>query len=76
LYRETLRVKLGGKSVYATRNPGVIEMNTSREADYLRRAVKFLLSRSQEASTNVNARLFNYSLLTTLKPPARRRLST
>ena len=52
-----------------------IEPNTSREADYLRRAVKFLLSRSQETSTNVNARLFNYSLLTTLKPPARPRLS-
>ena len=75
LYQETLRVKLGGKSIYALRNPGVIEPNTCREADYLRRAVKFLLSRSQEASTNVNARLFNYSLLTTLKPPARRRLS-
>ena len=76
LYSEALRVKLGGKSIYATRNPGVIETNTSREADYLRRAVKFVLSRSQEASTNVNARLFNFSLLTTLKPPARRRLST
>jgi DNA polymerase III delta' subunit len=75
LYQEALRVKLGGRSVYAKRNPGVIEANTSREADYLRRAVKFLLSRSHEASTNVNARLFNYSLLTTLKPPARRRLS-
>ena len=75
LYQEALRMKLGGTSVYATRNPSVIETNTNREADYLRRAVKFLLSRSQEASTNVNARLFNYSLLTTLKPPAGRRLS-
>ena len=74
LYQEALRVKLGGRSVYARRNPGVIEANTSRESDYLRRAVKFLLSRSHEAGTNVNARLFNYSLLTTLKPPARRRL--
>jgi DNA polymerase III delta' subunit len=75
LYQESLRVKLGGKSVYATRSPGIIESNTSRETDYLRRAVKFLLSRSSEAGTNVNARLFNYSLLTTLKPPARPRLS-
>jgi DNA polymerase III delta' subunit len=76
LYEEALRVKLGGKSVYAARNPGVIEANTSREAGYLRRAVKFLLARSREASTNVNARLFNYSLLTILKPPDRPRLST
>jgi hypothetical protein len=75
LYQEALRVKLGGNSIYAARNPGIIEPNTSREADYLRRAVKFLLSRSQETSTNVNARLFNYSLLTTLKPPTRPRLS-
>jgi DNA polymerase III delta prime subunit len=75
LYQETLRVKLGGASVYAKRNPGVIETNVGREADYLRRALKFLLSRSHEAGTNVNARLFNYSLLTTLKPPARTRLS-
>jgi DNA polymerase III delta prime subunit len=75
LYREALRVKLGETSVYARRNPGVIETNVGREADYLRRALKFLLSRSQEASTNVNARLFNYSLLTTLKPPTGRRLS-
>lgn len=74
LHREALRIKLGGKSVYAERNPGVVEPSTAREADYLRRAVKFLLSRSGEASLNVNARLFNYSLLTTLKPPARRRL--
>jgi DNA polymerase III delta' subunit len=74
LYQETLRVKLGGKSIFAARNPGVIQTNTNRETDYLRRAVKFLLSRSQEASTNVNARLFNYSLLTTLKPPARGQL--
>ena len=74
LYEEALRVKLDGTSVYARRNPGVIEANTNREADYLRRAVKFLLSRSHEAGTNVNARLFTYSLLTTLKPPARRRL--
>jgi hypothetical protein len=75
LYQEALRVKLGGRSVFAARNPGVIETNTSREADYLRRAVKFLLSRSYEAGTNVNARLFNYSLLTTLKPPTQQRLS-
>jgi DNA polymerase III delta' subunit len=75
LYQEALRVKLGGKSVYAARNPGVIEPNTGREADYLRRAARFLLSRGLEATTNVNARLFNYSLLTTLRPPARRRLS-
>ncbi len=74
LYREALRIKLGGISVYAKRNPGVVEPNTNREADYLRRAVKFLLSRSREAGLNVNARLFNYSLLTTLKPPVRRRL--
>jgi DNA polymerase III delta' subunit len=75
LYQEALRVKLDGRSVYAKRNPGVIETNANREADYLRRAVKFLLSRSHEASTNVNARLFNYSLLTTLRPPTRGRLS-
>jgi DNA polymerase III delta' subunit len=75
LYQEALRVKLGGTSVYAKRNPDVIGTNMNREADYLRRALKFLLSRSQEAGTNVNARLFTYSLLTTLKPPARRRLS-
>jgi DNA polymerase III delta prime subunit len=74
LYEETLRLKLGGTSVYARKHPGIIEPNTGRESDYLRRAVKFLLSRAFEASTNVNARLFNYSLLTTLKPPARRRL--
>jgi len=74
LYREALRVKLGGRSVYAERSPGVVEPNVGREADYLRRAVKFLLSRSHEAGLNVNARLFNYTLLTTLKPPARRRL--
>jgi hypothetical protein len=76
LYEESMRVKLGGESTYAARNPGIIETNTSREAEYLRRAVKFLLSRTHEASTNVNARLFNYSLLTTLKPPARRQLPT
>lgn len=75
LYREALRVKLGSSSIYAQRNPAVVEPNVGRETEYLRRAVKFLLSRSREASTNVNARLFNYSLLTTLKPPARRRLS-
>ncbi|HTW90912.1 MAG TPA: hypothetical protein VMH22_04315 [bacterium] len=76
LYRETLRIKLGGSSIYANKNPGVIEPNISREAGYLRRAVKFLLSRSSDAGLNVNARLFNYTLLTTLKPPARRRLPT
>lgn len=74
LYQEALRVKLGAGSVYAKRNPDVVEPNTERETDYLRRAVKFLLSRSREAGLNVNARLFNYSLLSTLKPPARRRL--
>jgi DNA polymerase III delta' subunit len=75
LYQETLRVKSGENSVYAKRNPDVIGPNVGREAAYLRRAVKFLLERIQEASTNVNARLFSYSLLTTLKPPARGRLS-
>ncbi len=75
LYQETLRVRLGSTSVYAQRNPGIIEANLGREAVYLRRALKFLLSRTYEAGTNVNARLFNYSLLTTLKPPDRRRLS-
>lgn len=75
LYQETLRVRLGGTSVYAQRNPGVIDASLNREAGYLRRAVKFLLSRTYEAGTNVNARLFNYSLLTTLKPPDRRPLS-
>ncbi len=74
LYQEALRVRLGGASVYARRNPDIIQANAGREAEYLRRAVKFLLSRSLEADTNVNARLFNYSLLTTLKPPTRRRL--
>ena len=69
LYREALRLRLGGDSPYARRNPGVIERNAGRGVDYLRRAVKFLLSRSREAGLNVNARLFNYSLLTTLKPP-------
>jgi DNA polymerase III delta' subunit len=76
LYQEALRVKLGGSSVYVRRNPGVVEPNVERETEYLRRAVKFLLSRCNESGINVNARLFNYSLLTTLKPPARRRLST
>jgi len=76
LYQEALRVKLGGSSVYVRRNPGVVEPNVGRETEYLRRAVKFLLSRCNESGINVNARLFNYSLLTTLKPPARRRLST
>jgi len=75
LYQEALQVKLGGRSAYASRNPGVIETNSGRDAEYLRRALKFLLSRSREAGTNVNARLFNYTLLTTLKPPARGRLS-
>ncbi|MBN2465634.1 hypothetical protein JXD38_08465, partial [candidate division WOR-3 bacterium] len=74
LYQETLRVKLGGASVYARTSPGVIEANLSRETEYLRRAVRFLLSRTLESGTNVNARLFNYSLLTTLKPPDRGRL--
>ena len=74
LYQEAMRVKMGGTSVYANANPDVIEPNAGRQAEYLRRAVKFLLSRSREAGTNVNARLFNYSLLSTLKPPARRRL--
>ncbi len=74
LYQEALRVKLGAGSVYAKRNPGVVGPNAERETDYLRRATKFLLSRSREAGLNVNARLFNYSLLSTLKPPARRRL--
>ncbi len=75
LYQETLRVSLGAGSVYAKRNPDVVEPNTERGTDYLRRAVKFLLSRSREAGLNVNARLFNYSLLSTLRPPpARRRL--
>jgi DNA polymerase III delta' subunit len=68
LYREALRLKLGGDSPYARRNPGIVERNAGRGADYLRRVVKFLLSRSREAGLNVNARLFNYSLLTTLKP--------
>jgi DNA polymerase III delta' subunit len=70
LYRETLRVKLGANSTFADRNPDVIEPNTKLDANYLRRAVKFLLSRVWEAGTNVNARLFNYTLLATLKPPA------
>jgi len=74
LYQEALRVKLGAVSVYAKRNPGVVEPNAERETDYLRRAVKFLLSRNHEAGLNVNARLFNYSLLSTLKPPPRPRL--
>ncbi len=74
LYQEALRVKHGVGSIYARRNPGVVEPNSERETDYLRRAVKFLLSRSREAGLNVNARLFNYSLLSTLKPPARHRL--
>ena len=74
-YREALRLRLGGDSPYARRNPGVVERNAGTGISYLRRAVKFLLSRSHEASTNVNARLFNYSLLTTLKPPTRSRLS-
>jgi len=72
LYREALRIRLGGSSTYATRNPGVVEPTALRDTEYLRRAVKFLLSRSREAGMNVNARLFNYSLLSTLKPPARR----
>jgi DNA polymerase-3 subunit delta' len=71
LYREALRLKLGGDSPYARRNPGVVERNAGRGADYLRRVIKFLLSRSREAGLNVNARLFNYSLLTTLKPPTK-----
>ena len=69
LYREALRLKLGGDSPYARRNPGVVESNTGQGVSYLRRAIKFLLSRSREAGLNVNARLFSYSLLTTLKPP-------
>jgi len=69
LYREALRLKLGGDSPYARRNPGVVERNAGRGVDYLRRAIKFLLSRSREAGLNLNARLFSYSLLTTLKPP-------
>lgn len=69
LYREALQLRLGGSSTYASRNPGVVERNAGRGVDYLRRAVKFLLSRSREAGLNVNARLFIYSLLTTLKPP-------
>jgi len=76
LYQETLRSKLGAESVYAKRNPGIVEPNAERDTEYLRRAVKFLLSRNREAGLNVNARLFNYSLLSTLKPPARRRLPT
>lgn len=74
LYQEALRIKLGAGSVYARRNPGVIEPNAGRETEYLRRTVKFLLSRSRDAGLNVNARLFNYSLLATLRPPARLRL--
>jgi len=74
LYRETLCAKLGGSSTYANRNPGVVEPNLFREAEYLRRAVKFLLSRSREAGLNVNARLFSYTLLTTLRPPTGRKL--
>ena len=74
LYQEALRTRLGAGSVFAKRNPGVVEPNAERETEYLRRAVKFLLSRSREAGLNVNARLFNYSLLSTLKPPPRRRL--
>jgi DNA polymerase III delta' subunit len=69
LYREALRLRLGGDSPYARRNPGVVERTAKQEASYLRRAVKFLLSRSREAGQNLNARLFSYSLLTTLKPP-------
>jgi DNA polymerase-3 subunit delta' len=69
LYREALRLRLGGDSLYARRNPGVVERAAGQEARYLRRAVKFLLSRSREVGMNLNARLFNYSLLTTLKPP-------
>jgi DNA polymerase-3 subunit delta' len=71
LYREALRLRLGGSSTYASRNPGVVEPTAGRGVDYLRRAVKFLLSRSREAGQNVNARLFIYSLLTTLKPPTK-----
>ncbi len=70
LYREALRVKLGGDSPYARRSPGIVERSAGQDASYLRRAVKFLLSRSREAGLNVNARLFNYSLLTTLRPPS------
>jgi DNA polymerase-3 subunit delta' len=74
LYREALRMKLGSNSTYAGRHPGIVEPNLARKTEYLRRAVKFLLSRSGEAALNVNARLFNYALLTTLRPPSRRKL--
>jgi len=69
LYRQAFALKVGLDSPYAAQNPGIIEAVASRNLDYLRRALRFLLARSIEASTNVNARLFNYTLLTTLKPP-------
>lgn len=69
LYREALRVRLGGESPYAKKNPGVVDRAARQDISYLRRAVKFLLSRGREAGQNLNARLFNYSLLATLKPP-------
>ena len=71
LFRETLRVKLGLPSDYARRNPSVARRAVTVDVSYLRRAVKYLSGRSADCRlSGINQRLFFYTLVSALRPPA------
>ncbi len=67
LYRQVLLVKKGQETEYSRRNPAVAAKTRQVSDDYLLRALKFLTERLADARLNIDARLFNYTLLSALR---------
>jgi DNA polymerase-3 subunit delta' len=72
LYREALKSRLGITSPFAGVNPGVFRGTENADPAHLRRALKYLLNRAPEAGLSIAPRLFNYTLLSVLRPPGSR----
>ena len=73
LHREALRVKLGLDSPYADADPSVRARAALTTVDWLRRAIKYLVSRLRDSELNVNRNLYLYTLLSSLRSPDRSR---
>jgi DNA polymerase-3 subunit delta' len=69
LFRETLRVKLGLGSAYGRSNPAIADRAARSDLDYLRRAVRYLLTRDRDSALYTNPKLSLYSLLAAVRQP-------
>lgn len=69
LYRQALRARHGLMTELAEELAPAIRQADRLSDDYLRRVIRYLVERLQEARTNVDRRLFLYTLLSSLRRP-------